>query len=318
MNLAEQIIDLARKGSDPELRLVADWTVGITSVHLGEFERAREHLDRVVSLYDAELHRDLTYLFGQNPGVTCLIYSAFTLWFLGYPDLADERCQAALQLGEEADHDYSLAFAHSMAAIYFAVRREPVESLHHAQETTTLAKKAGFPFLLAAGFTIRGWARASLGKESMTVRLMRRGLETTRIMGANLGRPIFLALLAETHGRTGQIDEGLALLENALEVASADRELLYESELYRLHGELLAIQGQDESRVISSFLRAVEVARNQKTKILELRAMTSMTRYQVGRDLDPSLTEELSTIYGWFVEGFETVDLAEARELLKA
>ncbi len=85
--------------------------------------------------------------------------------------------------------------------------------------------------MLATGFMIRGWARASMGKESMTIRLMRRGLETTRIMGADLGRPIFLALLSETYGRTGQIDEGLALLEEALEVAGANRELLYESEL---------------------------------------------------------------------------------------
>ena len=95
-NLAEQIIDLARTGSDPELLFIADWTLGITFVHLGEFERAREHLDRVISVYDDGRHRDLTYLYGQNPGVTCMIYSAFAMWFLGYPDQADERSQMAM------------------------------------------------------------------------------------------------------------------------------------------------------------------------------------------------------------------------------
>ncbi|MGB3713725.1 MAG: AAA family ATPase [Candidatus Promineifilaceae bacterium] len=316
--LAEQIFDLAQAGSDPDLLLVADWTLGITSVHLGEFERAREHLDRVISEYDADRHRDLTYLYGQNPGVTCLIYSAFTMWFLGFPDQANERSQMALQLGAEADHEYSLAFAHSMAAVYYALRKEPAKSLHHAEETISLARKAGFPFLLAAGFTVRGWARACMGKESMTIRSMRRGLETMRIMGANLGRPIFLALLSETYGRTGQIDEGLTLLGEALEVTNANRELLYESELYRLHGDLLARQGEAESRVISSFQQAIEVARKQKARILELRATTSMAQYQLGRGLDPALIVELSTIYGWFSEGIETVDLGEALELLEA
>jgi DNA-binding SARP family transcriptional activator/predicted ATPase len=314
--LAEQILELSQAGSDPDLLLVADWTLGITSVHLGEFERARKHLDGVLSVYDAARHGDLTYIYGQNPGVTCMIYSAFALWFLGYPDQASERSQMALRSAVESGHEYSLAFAHSMASVYYAITKEAEESLHHAQEATSRAKKAGFPFLLAAGFAVKGWARAYMGKESMTIRSMRRGLATMRVMGADLGRPIFLALLSETYGRRGQIEEGLAIADEAMEVTRANKELMYQSELQRLQGELIAMRGEDNSGVISSFRQAADTAREQKARILELRALTSLAQFQKSQEPDTGLMSELSKIYGWFGEGFESVDLVRARELL--
>jgi hypothetical protein len=157
-----------------------------------------------------------------------------------------------------------------------------------------------------------------MGKKSMTIGLMRRGLETMRIMGANLGRPIFLVLLAEMYDNIGQLEEGLSLLSEAEDASRENQELLFDSEILRLKGELSAAKGAEDAEVLSQIMRAAEVAGEQKARILELRAVASMNRYQAESGPDPESVEYLSKIYRWFTEGFESVDLDEARALLDA
>ncbi len=315
--LAQQISDLALIEPDPTHTLVANWTLGITYVHLGEFTKARQQLDRAIERYDPGRHEQLTYRYGQNPGVTCLLYLAITLWFLGYPDQARDACHMALDLAADAHHDFSLAFAHSMAGTFFAVRNEADVAYQHSQNTVELSKKSGFPFLLASGFIIRGWARSEIGKHSMTVRQIRRGLDTMDKMGAGLGRPIFLALLAETYKKAGQLSEGLSTVEEALEVSRASGELIYKAETYRLQGDLLDNLGEDSSQVTSRYLKAIDVSQGQKAKLLELRGLTSLIRHQSRGALEEGILAQLSELCGWFGEGFDIGDLREAKVLLE-
>jgi predicted ATPase/DNA-binding SARP family transcriptional activator len=313
---AEHILVLAKAREDPQLFLLAHWMLGLTFTHLGEFLQAREHLELALEYYDPERHHSLTYLYGQNPGVTCLNYLALALWILGYPDQAQEKCKGAIALSEKASHPYSEAFAHSMAALFHAMKRDPEAALKQSEEAIRLSSESGFPFLLAVGLIIRGWARISSGKTGMAIKLMRKGIETIEVMGAELGGSFFLSLLAEGYGEAGEMGKGLQVLDQALHIARVNEEHWNESDLYRLKGVLLEKNGEAESEITASYRRAIQIANKQEARSWQLRAATAITK--VGeRSAQPGMErDELTRIYERFSEGFETIDLREARELL--
>ncbi len=152
---------------------------------------------------------------------------------------------------------------------------------------------------------------------------MRQGLAAARATGVELGRPADLAQLAAACGKAGQTEEGLTVLAEALAVVDETGERVYEAELYRLKGELTLAQSSVqslESRVKEAeacFLKAIEIARRQQAKSLELRATMSLARLwrQQGKQKDAH--QMLAEIYGWFTEGFDTADLQEAKALLE-
>ena len=156
-----------------------------------------------------------------------------------------------------------------------------------------LSTEQGFPFWLATGTILRGWALAEQGQEEEGIAQMRQGLDAWRATGAELCRPYFLALLAEAYGKAGQAEEGLTVLAEALATVDKTGERFYEAELYRLYGELSLRAGErangrtgEKSEVAPSparpvvlsspeacFLKAIEIARKQQAKSLELRAV---------------------------------------------
>jgi predicted ATPase len=96
-------------------------------------------------------------------------------------------------------------------------------------------------------------------------------------------------------------------------------ECYYEAELYRLKGELLLRQpAPDEQQSETCFCQALDIARRQQAKSLELRAATSLSRLWQRQGKRDEASELLAEIYGWFTEGFDTADLQEAEALLEA
>jgi predicted ATPase len=217
---------------------------------------------------------------------------------------------------------------------------------------------------LEAGTILRGWALAAQGHGEEGIRQIRQGLDAYRAAGAEQGRPYFLALLAEAHGKVGQFEEGLNALTEAMAMVNRTGERYYEAELYRLNGELTlaqsSVQGlasrvqtnqkakacpersrrskgqkklsvlscqsptpphptpsaQAEAEAEACFLKALEVARKQQAKSLELRAVMSLARLWQQQGKKRHAHKLLAEIYGWFTEGFDTKDLLEAKTLL--
>ena len=149
-------------------------------------------------------------------------------------------------------------------------------------------------------------------------------------------RPYHLALLAEAYGKTGQVEERLTALAEALTVADKTGERYYEAELYRLKGELtlqkFQVSGskfqvpspqhptpstQAEAEAEACFQKAIEIAQRQQAKSLELRAATSLARLWQQQGKRDEARHLLAEIYGWFTEGFDTKDLQEAKALLE-
>lgn len=317
-DLAEQILELAQKNADTDLLLVGNWTLGITQVHLGHIKKAAEKLEQAINLYDPARHYPLTYQYGQNPAVTCLVYSAICLYLQGYPDQALARCQRAMRLAEEGAHDYSLAFASGMVSLFYALMHDVDQTVRQAQRTISLSRKAGFPFLLAMGMVTGGWARRDAGKEVSSIRRMKRGLGVMQTMGAELGRPVLMVLLIESQIRARQIEEGLRSVSEAFTFADRNNEQLFKSDLYRLEGELLALQETGTARIEASFLKAIALARGQEARLLELRALVSLCRYQLDHGLDSRWLTELADLHGWFSEGFDVPVLVSAEQLLRS
>jgi predicted ATPase len=181
---------------------------------------------------------------------------------------------------------------------------------------------------LAYGTTLRGWALAEQGQTAEGIAQIRQGLAAWRATRAELWRPYHLALLAEAHEKVGQVEEGLSMLTEALATVDSTRDRFYEAELYRLKGELTlarsSVQGLEssvktglESEAKECFLKAIEVARKQQAKSLELRATTSLARLWQQQGKRKDAHQMLVEIYGWFTEGFDTKDLQEAKALLQ-
>jgi predicted ATPase len=166
---------------------------------------------------------------------------------------------------------------------------------------------------------MRGWALAAQGYSQEGISQIQEGRAAFHGTGAEVARPVFLALLAEVYGKDGQAPAGLACLTEALDVVAKHREHFYEAELNRLKGELILAQSTYQTTEAEAcFHQALNIARRQQAKSWELRAATSLARLWQQQGKRGEAYELLAPIYGWFTEGFDTADLHEAQALLDA
>ena len=318
LELGEQLLTLAEHLADPSLLLVAHDVLGDTSVWLGDFVAAREHLEQGIALYDAQQHRSHIFLYGYDSGTACLSFAAEALWHLGYPDQALKRIDEALILARELSQPMSLAFAPMFAAWLHQLRGERQAAQERAETAIAISAEHGIPFFLAWGTILRGWALAGQGQQEEAIAQIREGIAAYRATGAELGVSWFLGLLAEAYGEAAQTEEGLTLLAEALDFVSKTGEHFYEAELYRLRGELLlkSEAHYPSSEAASCFRQAIEIGRQQSAKSLELRAAMSLARLWQKQGNCEEARQMLAKIYGWFTEGFDTHDLKDAKALL--
>jgi predicted ATPase len=266
--------------------------------------------------YDPQ-QRSHAFRYGQDAGVACLSLMARALWLLGYPDQALQRSHEALALAQELSHPASLAFAQDFAAMVYQLRREGQAAQKQAEAVMAHATGQGFPFRFAQGMMLYGWALAQQGQGEVGIAQICQGLVTHRATGAELARPYYLALLAEAYGARGQPEEGLRVLAEALAAVEKTEERFYEAELYRLRGELVRMRSvAHHAEAEAWFRQALDVARRQQAKSLELRAAMSLSRLWQQQGKRQEAYDLLAPIYGWFTEGFDTADLQEARALL--
>jgi predicted ATPase len=327
-DLANQCFILAQPSHDPALLQEAHMMLGSSLFYLGAWDAGHRHLEESIALYDREQWRTLAVRSGLNPGVVSLARSAWTLWMLGYPDQALSRGQRALALAQEISHAYSTGFALHYLAIVHQGRRE-VQDVHAwAEATITLGREQRFVQWIAAGMCMQGWAQAEQGAVDAGIAQLREGITTWLDMGTELARTHMLFRLAEACWRGGYVEAGLQALDEALVVSNNTSERYYEAEVYRLKGELLmarqvlpgisSVPEPSLNEAETCLLQALDIARQQGAKSLQLRAVMSLCRLwqrqqhrcAEGRDL-------LAEIYAWFSEGLETQDLQEARALLE-
>ena len=171
--------------------------------------------------------------------------------------------------------------------------------------------------MLAQGRFHLGWALAEQGRLVQGIELIRDGIAATRATGALMGFPFFLSVLACAYLDIGELCQAAATLDEAFSVATEARAQYFFPEVLRTKGKLLFLQDPDHPEAAQAcFQQAVTAARDQGAKSLELRAATSLARLWRDQGKHTEARDLLAPVYGWFTEGFDTLDLKDAKALL--
>jgi class 3 adenylate cyclase/predicted ATPase len=316
--LGDTLLRLAQRVDDPALAVIAHYALGLMWFYLAALPAARLHLEEASARYTPAQRRAPVFRMGVDPGVSCRAFAGVTLWLLGYPAQALAHIHDALALAHELSHPYSLVCARCWVAIVSQLRRD-VPAVHgQAEAAVALATAQGFPLFVAWGTSLRGWALALQGQGEAGLAQLRQGIAAERATGAALGVPYRCTLLADVVDRLGHPADGLQALAEAHTLVEQHEERWWEAEVCRLRGVMLLRQpGTPPAEVETWLQRALDVARRQEAKSLELRAAMSLARLWQQQGKRAEAYDLLTPIYGWFTEGFDTADLHEAKALLE-
>jgi predicted ATPase len=307
------LLGLTAAESNDGLRLQAHHSGWTTCVAMGELAVGYEHCAAGRRLYDPERHRSHRFLFGgHDPGVCARYQSAHIEWLMGFPERALASIAASLSLAQQIRHPLSLQLALIVGSVLHLYPGELELALQHLDAVEALATEQRLGFVREPRF-VRGAALIAQGAPAEGVVVLREGLATP--VGQGTWRSLGLALLAHGLVLRGEFSNALVAIAEGLERAEATGERQWEAELHRLKG--IALLGHNEIEGSqAAFEDALRVARRQQAKSCELRAATSLARLWGEQGRRAAARDLLAPVYSWFTEGFDTVDLKEARGLL--
>lgn len=299
-------LDLAFEGQQlakgyPKWLLISEWAIGGASLSIGALRQAKIHFERAITGYDSDF--PINTVLGPDLAVFSRSWASHALWLLGYPEQALNHHRQALELAKGHKNPFNLLLAYAYGAILYQMLYERQEVLTCARRILELCAKYSFAYYRDWGLILSGWADADPAR-------IRLGLDNLQTLEAGTRRPYYLGLLAETYVRLGKLEEAHSIVDAALANAAQNEDLWWSAELYRLKGELAASE--------SYLCTALEIARTQESKALELRSAGSLARLWQEESRSNEARKLLEPIYGWFEEGLDTWDLHQARKLIQA
>jgi predicted ATPase len=296
-------------------QMAAHHLAGVTAEFAGDLTVSHELLERARELHDPARHPDYNRAFGIDPGMVARAMSARPLWALGYPDRAIARGKETIALGRAQRQPVTFVFALVVAQGVHLYRGEAEAALALGEEVTALCEEYEFPQEAEWARGFQGSALALAGRAAEGAEVLRASLAALHGLRSGLTRTMFLSLYADALVRDGRPGEGLAVVAEGFEHAERTGEHGFLAELHRLRGELLLVHG-DEASAEAAFISALDVARRQQARSLELRAAVALARLLRASDRADGACAVLAPVYAWFTEGHDTVDLTTARTLL--
>jgi DNA-binding winged helix-turn-helix (wHTH) protein/predicted ATPase len=316
--IADDLLARAERTDDVSLRLQAHHTLWLTDLCRGELPAAWDHAARGIALYDPDSHAGLASVYGNHDaGTCCRMMGAWTLGLLGFPERAVALSRDAIALAQRLGHPFNLAWAYYAAAYPRQLLRDAAEARRHAEAALALAREHGFALTSGWATAIHGWSIAADGSGVEGIAELRDGLAMARATGAQSNESYMLTLLAEACLMTERVEEGLASVAEGLAMVARTGERFQEAELWRVRGELLLLQESGAGAGEDSLGRAVEIARGQGARWLELRALVRIARFRQRQGRANETRHRLAELCSWFTEGLATADLQEARTLLE-
>jgi class 3 adenylate cyclase/predicted ATPase len=317
-SIADELLTVAHRLDDRALLLEAHHAMCTTNLWVGDAQATRNHAEQGMRLYEREQHQSLAFLFGgHDPGVCCCMHTAMALWFLGYPDSARECSRKGLAMAREVSHIGTMLNELRFEGMINQLCGDVVTVREVAESMTSLSTEHGFPQWLAFGNILNAWALAQNGGETPTGGL-RAAISEYRRAANELYVPYFLALLAAIQLTYDESAEGLDTVVSALGLTGGKGSRLMDPEFLRLKGELLiALDREATADAEVAFCQAIDIAQRQSSKSWELRATMSMARLWRDQGKRNEARGLLAPVYGWFTEGFDTLDLKKARALLE-
>jgi len=311
------VLAIAEQSDDADLALRGHLDLGGTDLWEGKFEPSRTHFDEALALYEAGRHYLVDSGFSiTDPGVLALGSSAWNLWMLGSPDRALAHAREAVALARRIGHPYSLANALFSETIVHWFRRDVSGQRERAAEAMVLSEAHGFSFWLGLAKTCHAAARVAAGEPEAVADLLP-GLAQSGGTGSRAGAPGLFVILGEAYVRAEQLAEARGAVEGGLALAARTGQPFYDAELHRLQGEIDLSGGGAPADAEALFQRALEIARAQGARSLDLRAAASLARLWRDQGKPAEAHALLAPIYDWFTEGFDTQDLKDAKALLE-
>ena len=316
--LSTQFLSLAEKQETTAPRSMAQRMMGTSLLFSGEFAPSRAHLEQALMLYDPPQHRSLATPFGLDIRVTSLFYLSYVRWFLGYPDAALADADYALKDAREIGHAATLMVAMGVTSLTRVLCGDYVGAIELLDQLATLADEKGSAQWKAFGTLIDGCVSALTGGELNAVKTINSALLAWRATGSTLYGPVWSLHSAIAHAKLCEFDDARCRLGEAITTVRTTKEKWWEAEINRTAGEIALMSSEpDVVRAQSCFDQALTVARQQQAKSWELRAAMSLARLWRDQGKPQQARELLAPVYGWFTEGFDTLDLKEAKALLE-
>jgi tetratricopeptide (TPR) repeat protein len=308
----QDFLRLAEREGDTNAVAVAHIVIGCAYHHLGRSHLGLEHLERGVASYTGHLEATLS---GLDLGFAGRYFLGHCWAVTGEIDKARAQGASALREAKATGNPWALAYGLLSESAVHALCREPDQALESAEPLLTLCAQYGFDLFAALGAWSKGLALLARGDFAAAIDLLSHAFEAFQATGARAYSASYVAMIAEAHGKLGEPRRGLELLQSSDARPDPERRELWDAVYHRVEGELL-LQIGEEQLGEACLLRAIEIARWQETKLLELRAASALARRwsAIGRAAEARVL--LGTIYGSFSEGLDTPDLREARALL--
>jgi len=317
LELAVQFLALAEKKGATVPLMVGHRLMGTSLMSTGDIAPGRAHYDQALALYDPAEHRPLATRFGQDVGVAILCYRSRNLWLLGYPEAALADAEHALKDAREIGQAGTLMYALGHLPLTHILIGNNATANAQANQVVALADEKGALLWKSEGMRNQGCVLALTGKASEAVQMMTSGITGFRSTGATVWDPFYLSYLARAYAELGQFDDAWRCVGEAMTAAETTKERWFEAEIQRIAGEIaLKSPVPDAAKAETYFERALAVARQQQAKSWELRAAMSMARLWRDQGKRHEARDLLAPVCGWFTEGFDTLDLKEAKTLL--
>jgi predicted ATPase len=283
----------------------------------GSIVEGRAHFDRAIARYSPLQHRGLVTHFGQDSRVSGLAYRSIALWMLGYPDAALTDADKAISDAREIGQAATLMFALQVTFVTLMLCGEYATANMNLDELVGLANEKDTLYWKAEGLLDKGCLLTLTGKHSEAIETITSWIAPFRSTGATWFIPTYLLFLASAHAELANFSIAQTCIGDAFTAIKATGETWFEAEAHRMAGEIEARSGKPEAAKIEAhFERALTVARQQQAKSWELRATMSLARLRRDQGKPHQARELLAPVYGWFTEGFDTLDLKEAKALL--
>src|SRR2546423_43555 len=285
-------------------------------LHLGRIIDANAHFAEIIAAHDPDQLLHLQESQGVNYAAHARAWQAHALWCLGYPQQALISGLDAVKLVQELDQPFNQTLVSAYLALLQQLRADEAVAREHAEQALELASKYQAPYYRAWADTFVSYALALEHPDEERIGRLRGSIADFKASGARLRLPYYLSLLAQVCGKAGRVEEGLVSIDEALSEARIHNERWRDADVHRLRGEFLLLHGADASDGEAALLHAIEIARSQQARSLELRATMSLARLWISQNRSDDASRRLKDVYTCFTEGFDTPDLQAARLLL--
>lgn len=313
------LLSIAEARGDRPALLNAMRGQGMIRLFMGHLTGAREVIERAFEAFEASSEEDrlAARAAGQDAGVADLALMSWDLWLLGHADTANTRMDAAIERADAISHPHSQAYAFYYASILHVLRGELLIAQDCAERCITLSEQHGFRQWRLA-HAIRGICVTLMDPSSSALEEIRAALDEYRGAGYQLGITALYVLLCPALLSGHDCEAALEVIEQGLMTTSRNSERMFEAELYRLKARALLVRGGAGARTTaqSLFDKALNTARSQHAKALELRVAMDRAALWIDQGRREEALDFLAPIYGWFTEGFDTQDLKQAEALL--